>query len=209
MKARILILCVLVGLMSCRKDGNNQEPPNYLIHDFNSLVVKSYDTLYYYTPSNGTDPPPYYVYIPQENSVTYSFDIDQDTKNDFGIRIGHNLFSSSPHFYYAQKYADIFSPGPDCSIAVNAGNVPPDIKEFRIGDTVNYKAAYDSAGRILQDFAGSGNIQHSGNINIGWRKQLQNSVYRYGYLNIIVEGAKVTFIKSVMNTNRDQCLVTY
>jgi hypothetical protein len=203
MKTNILMLCAIILLLGCRKE-KNESPATYLIKNYDSLVVKSYDSIVCYDPPYGEH---YCQYFPAENHVSFSIDLDQDNKKDLSLKISHYLYSVSPHSVANIVNVTVESLDTNYRIA-ETGNLDwPDLIDFKVGDTINSGSTYSEKGSLERTGPYVENFILSGNIHIGFRKGLDPVLYRYGYLNLIVDGAKLTLIRSVLNTSDDHCLV--
>lgn len=203
MKNLILILFAgILMLAGCREKV--EDPTIYATIDYDSIYIKSYDYIEYV---NIPYVDPYYVYHPESNSVSYFIDIDKDSINDYELRVGHYLYVGSPHYSFNATYVSISSlDSLNYKIAVQKDQLYAPAKGFLTGESIDndsfYQAESDISAHvpyIYEDFIG-------GNVNIGVRVHT-SSGNRYGYINMIVKGASVVLVKSVMNINKDNCVV--
>jgi hypothetical protein len=204
MKNNILILFAFILLISCRKEDNENSAATFITREYDSLVVKSYDSIVCYDPMYGEH---YCRYYPEQNQVSFPLDIDQDTKYDFSLEISHYLYSQSPHAQANIVNVTIVSLDTNYRIAETYNMNWPDLLDFKVGDTINSAYVYREDGSLVRTGPFVENYILSGNIHIGFRKGLDPSSYRYGHLNLVVDGARIILIKSVLNTNKDMCVV--
>jgi hypothetical protein len=206
MKNTILILCSLTLLLSCRKENNEESPATFITKDYDSLVVKSYDSIVCYNPPYGE----YYCrYFPEQNHVSFLVDFDQDSKNDYSIELSHSLYIGSPHFEMNVLNVYLVPVDTNYRVAVTQNNDWSDLVDFKVGDTINNSSIFRSNGNLVKISPFGYTFILNGNIHIGFRKGSNSSFYSYGFLNLIVDGTKVTLIKSILNTNKDECIVEY
>lgn len=204
MKNTILILFACILLISCRKEENENGTATFITKDYDSLIVKSYDSIVCYDPMYGEH---YCLYYPEQNQVSFPLDIDQDTKNDFSLEVSHYLYSQSPHAQANIVNVAILSLDTSYRIAETDNMDWPDLLDFKVGDTINSAFVYRENGSLVRTGPYVETFILKGNIHIGFRKGLDPSSYRYGYLNLLVDGASIVLIKSALNTNKDMCIV--
>lgn len=204
MKAIILILCATVlVLASCRE--KEEDPAIFVTTDYDSVWIKSYDSIVYV---NVPYVDPYYRYYPEENFVTYSLDIDKDNTNDYTLTVSHYLYTSSPHFSYNATHVGINSiDTSNFKIAVQVERPWAAAKGFVPGDVIDNTSFFQDFSYINANAPFAEGDFIYGNVYIGFRKGSSPSAYRYGYLNLIVNGANAILVKSVLNTNKDRCVV--
>jgi hypothetical protein len=204
MKSNIIMLCAVILFLGCSKE-KNEDPASFVTNDYDSIVVKSYDSIVYVNIPYGES---YYQFFPESDSVSFLLDIDKDNNNDFRLDVSHYLYVGSPHFRYnAQVISIVSMDTTHFQIAVQQDRDWSAAMGFDFGDTLNSSLLYHSNAGIIADAPyATGNFL-SGNTFIAFRKGTNSSGFRYGYLNLIVDGAKVILVKSVMNTNKDMCIV--
>jgi hypothetical protein len=204
MKSIIVICCFLLIIAGCKKENNEDGPATYIIKSYDSLVVKSYDSIVWYFPPYVD---PYCRYYPEANHVSFPIDIDQDYKSDFNLEISHYLYSQSPHAEFNVVNVTLESLDTNYNIAESDNLDWDDIIDFKVGDTISSGSIYREDGYLVRTGPYVENYILTGNIHIGFRKGFDPSSYRYGYLNLVVDGAKLKLIKSVLNLNKDNCIV--
>jgi hypothetical protein len=196
----------LLIILSCRKEKNPDSPATYVIKNYDSLVLKSYDSIVFV---NIIDGEPYWEYEPKTNEISFPFDIDQDVKDDYTLILSHWLYIGDPHFRYTAKVVTVTSLDINYRIAVTKDGDGAGIVNFKTGDTISNAYNFQQTGVIVQDVPNpmGFSILNQGNINIGFRRGSDPSDYRYGYFSMIVEGTKLTLIRTVFNTNKNTCIV--
>jgi hypothetical protein len=208
MRNLMLIFCTLLIIISCAKEkdsvNNDNTPATFITKDYDSLVLKSYSSSYWEDLSGGYT---YLAFMPPQNIVSDSIDIDEDMIMDYKIQIRHSVFSYGPHYALTEILLSINSLDTNYSVGVKTSNGWADVREFHVGDTINNVFIYSGNGVIVDASAEEYTKNNKGNIYLGLRKRTGTDMFNYGYLNLFVKMAEVTLIKSVLNTNKDKCIV--
>lgn len=204
MKNVILIQCCLILFLSCRKENTEDSPATFATKDYDSLVVKSYDSIVCYDPPYGEH---YCRYFPQDNNVSFLIDIDNDNNNDYSFELSHSLYLGSPHFEMNVLNVCLVPVDSSFNIAVTENKDWSKLVDFKVGDTINSSSIFRANGNLVKINPFGETFRLNGNIYIGFRNGSNSSLYHYGFLHLIVDGTKLTLIKSVFNTNKDECIV--
>ena len=190
-------------MVSCREE--EEGPSTFVTIDYDSIWLKSYDSIVY---ENIPYVDPFYRYYPEENFVTYSLDIDQDNIKDYTLTVSHYLYTSSPHYNYNATNVRITTLDTlKFKIAMQTDRAWAPAKGFKTDEVVDNTSFFQDFSNINanEPFVEGDFIY--GNVNIGFRKGSSSTGFRYGYLNLIVNGANAILVKSVLNTNKDRCVI--
>jgi hypothetical protein len=202
MKTCIIVFSLLLILLGCKKERNDSL--SYLIKNYENLVIKSFDSIVYVNIPGGES---YFRFVPDTNRVLFSFDIDQDLRDDYRLDISHFLYIGSPDFRYNAQVVTITSLDTSYKVAVQQDSEGSEVIAFSAWDTIGNSRYYHTIATILADVPYVNGYMLTGNAYIGLRIGSDPAQYKFGYLNFIIDGAKVTLIRSVLNTNQDNCLV--
>lgn len=214
MRNLMLVFCTLLILMSCTKETEETKekqeteidtiPATFIFKDYDSLGLKSYLSTYWEYLSDGYT---FLAFVPYENIVSDSIDIDDDMIMDYMVFIRHSVFSMSPHYSITEIFVSVNSLDSNYSVSVVAPNEWSAVCTFPVGDTVDNNFAYRRNGVVVDANAIENAKNNRGNLYLGLRKQTGTDTINYGYLNLFVKMAEVTLIKSVLNTNKDFCRI--
>jgi len=199
----LLLIITIVSIINACSEKNEDTLPIYYVKDFDSLILKSYDSSY----MAWIFPDYYYLaYIPYQNSVSGQIDINGDSIPDFILTISHSVYSPSPHFAHTNVYMQIDGMDSTKQVATISTSLYREITTYSKGDMINGDSSYSQRGYIAVDAAYAPVISNYGDLIIGVRSQTGNTIH-YGYLEVNSLKAILTLKRSVFNTNQSHCLV--